>query len=288
MTNINIENKIIDLLEEALIKPKDGLNSIYDRILMYYERSQKISGKPTEDDLKNLNEILPPNLLSKDDLVGGFSYLREEKLRTIAIDFPILISKLGENRKKIMVCALDSFPSNTGDYTNSIIAWAPFSLNYNWNLATRSSKQNIAFFSVLLESADLYVTDIFKIFYRRGLAGTDYRSNQDQNYTTVKLDMHKSILEQEIEIIKPDLILTLGNKSRDVIYSIIKAPIEKWSDDIMSGIWLDNKTPVISIPHISGAANGAKAKVLNNPKYENVKAKGNQKLAHILLGRMTQ
>jgi hypothetical protein len=56
----------------------------------------------------------------------------------------------------------------------------------------------------------------------------------------------------------------------------------------MSSIWLDNKTPVISIPHISGAANGAKAKVLNNPKYENVKAKGNEKLAYILLGRMTQ
>lgn len=66
-----------------------------------------------------------------------------KKLRTITIDFPNEISKKGKDRKKIMVLAMDSLPSKDGPYTTTIIPWAPFSLIYNWDLATKSAKQNI-------------------------------------------------------------------------------------------------------------------------------------------------
>ena len=285
MVKIEIDNKIIVLLENTLVKPSNGLKEIYDRIKAYYNRSLEINVKPTQDDLHELNEILPNDLLSKHDLVGGFSYLKQEEIRTIAIDFPILISN-NFNKKKIMICALDSLPPNIGGITESINVWAPFSLNYNWNLATKSSKQNIIFFNTLLECANLYVTDLYKLFFRRGLEGTDNRSNQDHYYTSKNVETHKYILEQEIEIIKPDLILTLGNNSRNVIYSITNTPVKKWDDDIMSGTWLDGVTKIVSIPHISGAANGAKSKLLKNSKYENIQAKGNKKLAHILLSEI--
>lgn len=286
MITIKIDNKIIDLLESNLIKPKQGLKDIYDRIQMYYLRSLEVKGKPTNFDLNDLNKILPATLLSTQDLVGGFSYLKHEEIRTIAIDFPILISN-SYNKKKIMICALDSLPPNVGGITTSISAWAPFSLNYNWNLADKSGKQNIPFFSILLNQADLYVTDLYKLFFRKGMEGTDYRSNQDKKYTIDNIEMHKYILEKEIEIVQPDLILTLGNNARNVIYAITNSPIKNWDNDIMSTIWLDGKTKIFSIPHISGAANGAKAKLLNNPKYENIKAKGNKKLAFILLEGMS-
>lgn len=281
MVTIEINQKIISLLERELIAPKHGLVDVYDRIKTYYKRSCEVIDKPSKNDLVVLNGILPQDLLKKSELKKEYSFLIKEKLRSIAIDFPIEISINVKGRKKIMILAMDSLPPNKGSYTDSIIPWAPFSLIYNWDLATRSAKQNIAFFNSLLTDADLYVTDIYKIFYRKGAEGTDNRSNQDKKY--VNLNVHKTILEEEIKIVKPDIILTLGNNSRNALYSICKIPTSNWKDDFQEIFWFDTYTRIISIPHISGAANGAKTKILSNPKYKSIPGKNNEKLANIVL-----
>ena len=289
---IEKNQKIIALLETSLIKPNVGLDEVYDRIIRYYNRSNQIIEKASEEDKLELDKILPANFLQKKDLVGSFSYLRTEPIRTMAIDFPIHLKLDKRNRKTIMVCAMDSLPPNDEKAeirnaiykdSNGIIPWAPFSIIYNWDLAKGSSKLNIDFFRTLFKECDLYVTDIYKMFFRTGPIGSDVRSNTLPRYVTENLDAHRAILEKEIEIINPDIILTLGNNSRNALYSLYKLKPEKWGDDYQDAVWTDTAKKIISIPHISGAANGAKVKILSNPKYKSVLGANNEKLANIVL-----
>lgn len=292
MSFIEKNKEIISLLEKHLIFPRDGLNDIYDRIIRYYNRSNQITEKPTEKDKIELEQILPTNLLNKNELVGSFSYLTSEPIRTMAIDFPVHFRLGKPNRKTIMVCAMDSLPPNDEkvDVRNSIykdpngiIPWAPFSIIYNWDLAKGSSKLNIDFFRTLFEDCDIYITDIYKMFFRIGPVGSDVRSNKLPRYVVENLNAHKGILEKEIEIINPDIILTLGNNSRNALYSLYNLKPEKWANDYLCIVWTDTVKKIISIPHISGAANGAKAKILSNAKYNSVSGANNEKLANIVL-----
>ncbi len=289
---ININPKIISLLEENLIKPKNGLNSIYDRIIKYHEFANK-----EEIEENELIRILHPQLLNKEELAVFF---QKEHATTMAIDFPIEIRKSkSSNRPTIMICALDSLPPDTtvnsfenhwkkffseANYleclSKHITPWAPFSLIDNWKFEKGSFKQNISFFSTLFNDYDLYVTDIYKLFYRIG----NKRSTGMHGVNEVEI--FNCILQSEIEIINPDAILTLGNNSRNAVLNFLKVAPEKWFDDVQAkNNWNRGnvKTKIISIPHISGAANGAKSKIIKNPKYNDVVGENTVKLAGIVI-----
>lgn len=77
--------------------------------------------------------------------------------------------------------------------------------------------------------------------------------------------------------------MTLGNNSRNALYSICKIPTSNWKDDLQEIFWFDTSTKIISIPHISGAAHGAKAQILSNTEYKSIPGKNNEKLASIVL-----
>lgn len=79
MKQINIDSKIIHLLEKQLISPKGGLTDVYKRIQKYYQRSCEIKVKPTKNDTTELNSILPQDLLKKNELKNEYSYLTNEK-----------------------------------------------------------------------------------------------------------------------------------------------------------------------------------------------------------------
>ncbi len=295
---IDIRTEIITLLEKNLIKPENGLKSIYNKIIKYHEFANKENVKVTE-----LINILHPQLLNKKELVGC---LQKEHATTMAIDFPIEIKKSKEsNRQKIMICALDSLPPDLSNlnhwnkfylpslsqeeylecHKKYITPWAPFSLIDNWKFEKGSFKQNISFFLTLFDDFDLYVTDIYKLFYRI----EKKRSTGMHGENEMKL--FNSILQSEIEIIKPDAIVTLGNNSRNALLNFLKVAPEKWGDDVQSkNNWnIGNmKTKIISIPHISGAANGAKSKILKNIKYSDVAGDNTVKLAGIVIKNIKQ
>lgn len=289
---IDINPQIISLLEEKLIKPKNGLKDIYDRIKKYHELSNKGNAIGNE-----LVDVLHPSLLNKNQLV---TCLQKENVTTMAIDFPIEIRESKNfHRPTLMICALDSLPPDTSDNSfenhwkiffskenyleslgNHITPWAPFSLIENWKLEKGSFKQNISFFSTLFNNYDLYVTDIYKLFYRIN----NKRSTGMHGENEIKI--FNSILQSEIEIIKPDAIVTLGNNSRNAVLNFLKVAPEKWLDDVQAkNNWNSGnvKTKIVSIPHISGAANGVKSKIIKNPKYNDVSGENTVKLAGIVI-----
>ena len=264
--NVSIPDDIKVLLEQHLIKPNVGIDAVYNWFFGYYKNQF------------NGNEKLLDFSLYKNELSDQFKEIKQKDTRTIGIDFPILLSK-GKNRPILMVCAMDPLREESDDISkiDEIGYWVPFSIINNPVGQTKhSEKENLAFFHTLLDTYDLYVTDIFKLFYRKDnrISNTivDFRS----------LPVHRTILDAEIQIVKPSVILTLGNNARDAMCELLNLPTPHWTSEIYM-TKDQNGIDVVMVPHISGAANGAKAPILKNPAYEGISGKNNVKYAQIII-----
>lgn len=216
-------------------------------------------------------------VLNKSMLSRSFN-IQEKTVRTIGVDFPVHLSK-GKNRPTMMVCAMDPLRHDTKlkQPSNEIGCWVPFSIINNPAKQNKhSEKENLSFFHTLLDTYDLYVTDIFKLFYR-----TENKTSNTIN-DFKKLPVHRTILDAEIQIIQPSVILTLGNNARDAICEIMGLPKPKWTN-IVYKTKSKHEIDLIMVPHISGSANGAKAPILKNQIYESVAGKNNMKYAQIIV-----
>ena len=94
--------------------------------------------------------------------------------------------------------------------------------------------------------------------------------------------IHREILETEINCINPTAILTLGNGARDAICELYKIYPPTWTNEIFKTN-LENGCSLVMVPHISGAANGSKAPILNNVSYNDIPENNNTKYANIIL-----
>ncbi len=275
MTNLNssdisisIPDGIKEMLEEKLIQSSVGIEEIYSWIFDYFNREFYGSAKP-KDFTIFVNE-----------LTVAFAEIKLKQIRTVGIDFPVLLSK-GKNRPVLMVCAMDPLRAENNMVTVSeeIDLWVPFSIIRNPDNAASeikaSDKRNLLFFHTLLETHDLYLTDVYKLFYREGKR----RSNGQSQFKS--LEVHSEILEREIKLVNPSAIISLGNAARNAICGILKLEVPTWSDTVYK-----TKTQagvsVVMVPHISGSANGYKAPILNNEKYKNVEGENNPKYARII------
>jgi hypothetical protein len=268
--NVSIPSDIKDLLKQYLIQPNVGLDAIYNWFFGYFKNQF------------NGNEILSDFSLLKQELSDHFKKIKEKDIRTIGIDFPILLSK-GKNRPVLMICAMDPLREESDDVSkiDEIGFWVPFSIinsiDSKYNKPT--DRSNLSFFHTLLETYDIYVTDIYKVFYREG----NKLSNGQKEFKQLKV--HKEIFQNEIKIVKPCAILTLGNDARDGICQILDLNPPIWSDKIHTTVSKDN-TNVLMVPHISGSARGAKAPILNNEVYNTIEGTDNVKYARIIMSAL--
>lgn len=286
--NTNTQFQISELISSSLIgNNSEEIERIYQQLYSY------------SVDQKNSIDLSNKYMLKEPYLSHVLAY--NDSITTMAIDLPVFYKSSGNNKPTIMICAMDALPPkpdshhwNNKDFNfkNDIGLWAPFSIIDDWKSPTGSMKSNIPFFAELLKNFNLYITDIYKLFFRYDYSNQLINSNQISNYTDLKNEyqenIHGYILSKEIEIIQPDCIVTLGNNSRNTLISINenqyfhKQSLYGWMDDLQSYYW-NKSIPIISSPHISGAANGAKSKILNNEKYSEIKAKyQNERLAMII------
>ena len=266
---ISIPAEIKILLKSKVINPSCGFDMIYQSFDMYFkEQYNLIQNSQNQVDYQ----------LSKFDLVADFSFLKDLSVRTIGIDFPIKLSK-GKNRPVLMICAMDPLRADNEQKLpeDKLSDWVPFSVIKNPDKEKKySEKENLQFFYTLLKDFDIYLTDIYKIFYREG----NKISNKINHYTS--LPIHREILETEINCIKPTAILTLGNGARDAICELYKIYPPTWTNEIFKTN-LENGCSLVMVQHISGAANGSKAPILNNVSYHDIPGNNNTKYANIIL-----
>jgi hypothetical protein len=188
------------------------------------------------------------------------------------------------SKETIIIVAMDPLsPLEQNKEAADVIGfWTPFSLIDNIKTGEKSFKSNYLFFAELIKYYNVYVTDIYKLFYRLE-EPKNKKSNSDSDFIELETTLHFSILNNEIETIKPKAIITLGNNSRNTLLNHMKIKTEKW-DDIQLNYWqLESNTkliPLISIPHISGAANGTSSFILK--KYPELTGTKNEKLAKLV------
>ncbi len=269
--SVGIPDGIERLLQEKLVHPSDGLQGMYRWIGDCF--GEQYHGKPA---------VVPaaPELRTG-DLKGSFAETCKSGVRNVGIDFPVLMSK-GTGRPVLMICALDPNRDNVKDGSDQGIvgSWVPFSIVNNPEKINNGKEQNnLLFFHTLLASYDLYLTDVYKVFYRD--QNTGKVSNQIPAYTVIP--DHRALLEEEIRLVKPAALLTLGRAARAAVGRIHGLQMPNRFEDRIQKVQADSGLPILPVPHISATANGAKYSILNNPDYAEIPGGHNVKYANIIL-----
>lgn len=234
IASTDLNEKIQNLLFEKLGIEYAFLNSFYNFIQSIY----------SETNAENkLIEYLTINDLSNIDIES------KNKKCSYGIDLPVWFIDENENKtkKKIMILAMDPLRNkqNNGTESNQISFNSPFSIHQKTkNNYYPSIKQ-------LSEKYDVYITDVFKLFFRNQ-ENQNSVSNQDEKF--IRLDIHTELLQKEIEIFKPDIILCLGKHPINGLSKIDKSIVP--NSTIVSELKNYNFTniPTFAIPHASGVA----------------------------------
>lgn len=107
-----------------------------------------------------------------------------------------------------------------------------------WGLVKNLTQNNIG----------VYLTDIRKFYFRTSDEKRKYIAPSNEI-----IEIYRSLLLEELEIIKPNIIVTLGNQSASALSDLINLKI----------------TPkILNLPHFSGHAQGAIKEFFNIPKDE--------------------
>lgn len=185
---------------EELIKAKMGIVSqsgIYEYLRNNYN-----------------NKAFDDLTVKKSNLVTLFGKLKESTHQ--GIDFPILYSA-DKNDKTVVIVALD--PLRSVPESDISIA-APFALH---RFEFRNKKQKAVFDLIkkLVEVGyNVYVTDIYKLYMKNG--------NENYKFQDAEAEIFHEMLQEELEIMKPDLIITFGKVSR-IALDKINLPINRCS-----------------------------------------------------------
>ncbi len=239
---------IILLLENYLIKPEEGLLKQYELLEIY-----------------GASDIIPETgFISKQFLNLEFTKLKQvQAAKRMAIDFPVYLTN-ESSKVNVMICAMDPLSYHSND--NKIGIWNPFSILRNPEKHKGSDASNYAFFKPLKNDFNLYITDIYKLYFMHD----GKKSNKIVDYR--KLTAHKAILEQEIKIIKPKFILTLGKPSKAALLNIYNSDLVSLTPTLIEGVEVyEVKNPafkIICLPHISGLASSSKNKLLEGKDIE--------------------
>jgi hypothetical protein len=204
------------------------------------------------------------NLCSDLKIVSRKGFISDEqKVPTASflsgIDFPIWfdndnLNNFSNDKKRIMVIGIDplrnerSFNEVGANKYEDVIIGTPYAL-HNLNVRNGRTKNYWSFIEGLAIKHFVYLTDIYKVFFY-----TD-SSKVERSYVyyrnSNRIEMHIELLEREIELVKPDLIITLGAETYRNLFPGRKAP--KLSATVENNISLRSNFPVLPMVHLSGS-----------------------------------
>ena len=228
-----LQSKITVVLSENLFN-----TSFHNTLENYYECIYN------NFEFENEDRLILNNVLFKE--LNLFSNIAQQKvnLSNCGIDFPILLGNTNSFQKKIMIVAMD--PKRNAQHHDEISLSTVFSLH---NKNDRNTKKNDywRFIEPLTKSNLVYITDVYKLYYEYQEQNKTLLSNKDKSFTGNNSEyyaLHKFILNEEIKIIQPDMIITLGIESANALKSIQNIQ----SKEILETI---NNITYLFMPHIS-------------------------------------
>lgn len=238
MTSHNLKEQVIKKLNKhVIVIPEENILKIYEA----WERGEKAGD--IKDKEGSITNVCRTKLLES-QLVPEESFL-------LGVDLPYWTGNIENPNKKIMIVGIDplrdlkSFKNAEAHILNTVTLSTPFAFH-----AIKEDKKNKFKFFVDSLSQDnfIYFTDIYKTFFKSGFTkqgrSYDFYSRLKDNNSV------KQMLFDEIELIKPDIIITLGeltytqltSKKIELKRNLFKESPKKFKE-----------VPVLALPHISGS-----------------------------------
>ncbi len=192
---------------------------------------------------------------------SSLNFKNAEHFYLTGLDIPCWISNDGTCIKNIMIIASEPLRSenafklsNNLDGYNSIILNTPFSFHCFHEVGRQEKNQYWDFIEKLVEEyqANVYLTDARKIWF----AGWEQHSEFANNI------IFNNILKSEIDLIKPDFIITFGTTP----LQFLKVKEFSFKENITDKVFVENLTTnkyrVIPLIHPSKTASGHRKKFL--------------------------
>ncbi len=222
--------QISKLLEDQLFNNTISIKDIYIKLFEHLHKDEKYCFPSIEINYLNFSSFLQSL----------------ESLKNLGVDLPMWFGNTNSHNKT-MVIAFD--PKRNGQNNNIPTLNTVFSLHLYKEFKNSKKNDYWNFISFLIKNSFVYVTDIYKLYYEEinNLNKSILRSNKDKRYTSSKSEtfqINQRILIEEISIIKPNKIITLGKDAENVIKKIALIETDQLSFN-KSGI------EYIFIPHIS-------------------------------------
>jgi len=188
---------LIDKLNESLfVKGSISLLSLYEELNNNYCTQHK--------SVLNFTKQLIPT---------------DTNVNTLGIDLPAWFGNLKKCEKKIMIIGVDpmrnkkDFRRVGADYKEDVIIGTPYSFHLEkmWNNAGKY-KYYSQFITSLSKNNFIYLTDVYKTFfyYEKLRSYKFYAQTNNKLRNKKSSNIFHDLLEEEINIIKPDVIITLG------------------------------------------------------------------------------
>lgn len=261
MTSFLSENKffgdLLEIIEKNIIPDKEKIEEFYAIWKEKFENSHD----------KILTEFIPKKIIHSN--LG-----LPEDSETCGIDLPSWFGSA--SGKKIMFVGLDPMRSekefsqlNHANKTDHVIIGTPYAL-HNKHFRTSRSKLYWKLIEGLSKDNFIYLTDVYKSFF---YTGNNIRSYNFYSRNSKLKHRHHHIFEQELKLVQPDIIITFGKKSYEIVANKRIGKVSDSVDKNISKLFINENKSALVIPliHLSGSVriNNLEIFLRNNSIYKN-------------------
>ena len=207
---------------------------VFDELYEYFRSTYHSEDKV----LRESNRHLPIERLIRFDS----NTIKNKK--SYGVDVPVWFTNKQGGSFKIFLLAMDPL-RGVNDHVVNKASWnTPFSIHQ------KTGNNYFPSIEKLAETYEVYVTDVYKLFYREE-ANSKAVSNESIDF--ISQPIHLEILQSELSIFQPNLILCLG---KHAIRGL--AQLNNWTPNHTIVSELHNYNfqgiPTFAIPHASGLA----------------------------------
>lgn len=220
-----LTSKVSSILQEHLFNTEMAIEKWYTKVRAGEELTNTVSSAQIHPALQNI-------------ISGKWA------VKNCGIDLPVWFGDLN-SEKRVMIVALDPKRNQT---TSEITLGSVFSLHTSEGRNTRRNNY-WNFIRPLTEQGFVYVTDIFKFYFetKHTATGSFVLSNKNKDHIRPDSDcgkLYKQILQAEIDLVRPQRIITLGNEAASAVKKIRNI-------DTADLTYVDGTSEYIFLPHIS-------------------------------------
>lgn len=220
---------------KSLCAEKLGLASQqFDEVYNFFRLTYHSKEVALDDNMRHLS-IENLSRFNQDVIKNKSSY---------GIDLPVWFTHQQDKRLKIFLLSMDPLRGvDEGEGSKA-------SLNSPFTIHQKRGNNYFPSIEKLACSYDLYVTDVYKLFYREA---ADVTAVSNESAEFVSQPIHLEILQAELSLFKPDIILCLGKHAIQGLAQLghfdpHHSIVSELRDFNFQGI------PTFAIPHASGVA----------------------------------